>query len=75
MRHNITGSEAFGPREHVQIYVLRRRRKLHPAVWLYPTFAGLGLVAGLIDAWTGAPAALPVVIAGLAVWAFWTGRS
>lgn len=70
-QHHITGSEAFGPRPHVEVRYGSRRRRMYPAIKVYGLFGGMGIVAGLADVALDAPIALIVVLVGIAAWRFW----
>lgn len=74
-QHNIAGSEAFKARPIAYIRLLPvRRRRIHPAVWLYLGMAGAGVAAGLADNAIGRPYCILVIVCGLLAWRLWPAR-
>jgi hypothetical protein len=69
--HNIVGSEAFGARPTVQIRMLPRRRRTHPALKAYVLALAVGLGTGFADVAIDAPVTLPAALIALVAWRFW----
>lgn len=75
--HNIAGSEAHRRTPCVQIRIQRRRRNSRRfVVAIHAAAAGVGIAAGLVDAFVfGQPIALGVIGLAFFVWSFWPDRN
>lgn len=75
-QHNIAGSEAFqsGPRVIVSFAGRRRRKPLHPAVWLHLATIPLGIALAAADIAIGKPYCVAAAVCVLVAWRLWPSR-